>query len=151
VPKQTMTEVSAISLRIDLPNGSRLGPGKVALLEAVKVRHSISAAARQQGMSYRRAWLLIDDMNRAFQDAVVKTFPGRSQAAGASLTPFGERLVALYRAAESHATYAITAEVAGITSVCDRSYGASGGSPDQTAAPAAKAVRTAKQSRGPGA
>jgi molybdate transport system regulatory protein len=91
---------ASMSLRIDLPNGSRLGPGKVVLLEAVHRHRSISAAARDIDMSYRRAWLLIDDVNRAFCEPVVETFPGRSQGAGAALTPFGERLVAVYRAAE---------------------------------------------------
>jgi molybdate transport system regulatory protein len=89
-----------MSIRIDLPNGSRLGPGKVALLEAVHRHRSISAAARDIDMSYRRAWSLIGDMNRAFSETVVETFPGRSQGAGAAVTPFGERLVATYRTAE---------------------------------------------------
>lgn len=89
-----------LTLRIDLANGSRLGPGKIALLEAVGLRRSIAAAARDHGMSYRRAWLLIDDLNQAFLEPVVETFPGRSQGAGARLTPFGERLIATYRTAE---------------------------------------------------
>ena len=78
---------SRLSLRIDLPNGSRVGPGKVSLLEAIARCASISAAAREQGLSYRRAWLLIDDMNRAFRETVVETYPGRSQGKGAALTP----------------------------------------------------------------
>jgi molybdate transport system regulatory protein len=89
-----------LSFRLELPNGSRLGPGKVALLESIGVRRSIAAAARDHEMSYRRAWLLIDDLNRAFSEPVVETFPGRSQGAGAALTPFGTRLVALFRATE---------------------------------------------------
>ena len=91
---------SRLSLRMELPNGSRLGPGKVALLESIGQRRSIAAAARDHDMSYRRAWLLVDDLNRAFTEPVVETFPGRSQGAGAALTTFGERLVALFRAAE---------------------------------------------------
>lgn len=89
-----------LSIRIELPNGSRLGPGKVALLESIGQRRSIAAAARDHEMSYRRAWLLIDDLNRAFAEPVVDTFPGRSQGAGAALTTFGTRLVALFRATE---------------------------------------------------
>lgn len=101
-PKDLSAPMTAprLSLRIDLPNGSRLGPGKIALLEAVHRRRSISGAARDLDMSYRRAWLLIDDLNRAFSEPPVATFPGRSQGAGAELTPFGERLIAVYRAAE---------------------------------------------------
>ena len=94
-----MTE-AAVSIRFNLPNGARLGPGKVALLESVHRHRSISAAARDLDMSYRRAWGLIADLNRTFSETVVETFPGRSQGAGAALTPFGERVVALYRTAE---------------------------------------------------
>ena len=96
----------SLSLRIELPNGSRLGPGKVALLESICQLRSIAAAARDNDMSSRRAWLLIDDLNRAFSEPVVETFPGRSQGAGAALTTFGERLVALFRATERRCTKA---------------------------------------------
>jgi len=116
VPKPT------ISLRIDLPNGSRLGPGKVALLEAVRQHHSISAAARHHGMSYRRAWLLIDDMNRAFSEVVVETYPGRSQAAGAAVTPFGEALIELYKAAEAKSEHAISGALEEIVSLLNTGY-----------------------------
>lgn len=111
-----------LSLRIDLANGSRLGPGKVSLLEAVRRCSSISAAAREQGMSYRRAWLLIDDMNRAFVEPVVTTFPGRSQGKGATVTDFGEKLIALYRAASAQAADAVAEQVAEIEGVIDRAY-----------------------------
>jgi len=111
-----------LSLRIDLPNGSRLGPGKVALLEAVRRSRSIAAAARAEDMSYRRAWLLVDDLNHAFSEPVVETFPGRSQGAGAALTPFGERLVAIYRAAERRCAKAAEVPIAEIVGACDRSY-----------------------------
>lgn len=113
-----------LSLRLDLPNGSRLGPGKVNLLEAVKRCASISAAAREQGMSYRRAWLLIDDMNRAFEEPVVATFPGRSQGKGASITDLGEKLIMLYRAAEAECSSAVTSQVAEIEASANTSYDA---------------------------
>lgn len=100
-----------LSLRIDLANGSRLGPGKVNLLEAVKRCASISAAAREQGMSYRRAWLLIDDMNRAFQKPVVETFPGRSQGKGANVTALGDKLISLYRDAEARCSAAVSEQI----------------------------------------
>ena len=103
---------SRVSLRIHLKNGERLGPGKIALLEALARQRSISGAARELGMAYRRAWLLIDDMNRAFSEPVVKTFPGRSQGAGgATLTPFGGRLIALYRAAERRTADAVALQL----------------------------------------
>ena len=113
-----------ISLRIDLANGSRLGPGKVNLLESVKRCASISAAAREQGMSYRRAWLLIDDMNRAFHQPVVETFPGRSQGKGASVTEVGEKLIALYRAAEAQCETAVSNQVAEIETFTNEGYDA---------------------------
>ncbi len=113
---------AVLSIRIDLPNGSRLGPGKVALLEALHRRRSISAAARDLGMSYRRAWVLIDDLNRAYDAAVVETFPGRSHGAGAALTPFGERLVAVYRAAERRCCKAADAALAEISQASNPRY-----------------------------
>lgn len=111
-----------LSLRIDLPNGSRLGPGKIALLEAVQRRRSISAAARDLDMSYRRAWLLIDDVNRAFSDTAVATFPGRSQGSGAELTPFGERLIAMYRTAERRCIKAASGSIEEIVAASDATY-----------------------------
>ncbi|MEM9359414.1 MAG: winged helix-turn-helix domain-containing protein [Pseudomonadota bacterium] len=113
-----------LSLRIDLANGSRLGPGKVKLLESVKRCASISAAAREQGMSYRRAWLLIDDMNRAFQEPVVETFPGRSQGKGAHVTEMGERLISLYRSAEEQCATAIAQQAVEIEARANANYDA---------------------------
>ena len=67
-----MTE-NRLSIRIDLTNGDRIGPGKIVLLEAIKTTGSISAAARRIGMSYRRAWLLVEEINAALrQPAAVK-------------------------------------------------------------------------------
>ena len=115
---------SKLSLRIDLPNGSRLGPGKVSLLEAVRDCSSISAAAREQGMSYRRAWLLIDDMNKAFRQPVVETFPGRSHGKGATITALGERLIALYRQAQIDLASAVSGQVSSIEAQADPTYDA---------------------------
>ena len=75
-----------------------MGPGKAALLEAVALEGSISAAARALGMSYRRAWLLIDQMNRCFREPLVETQPGGGRGAGARLTPEGAAALAAYRA-----------------------------------------------------
>jgi molybdate transport system regulatory protein len=92
---------TGVSLRVDLPNGFRLGPGKVALLEAVERTGSISAAGRATGMSYRRAWLLLDDLNRAFQTPVTTAAAGGVRGGGATVTDFGRALVAAYRALEA--------------------------------------------------
>ena len=92
-----------VTVRLDLGRNARLGPGKIALLEMIGREGSISAAARAYGMSYRRAWLLVDSLNRMFAGPVVQTHPGRARGGGAELTPFGRRLIALYRAIERHA------------------------------------------------
>lgn len=92
-------------LRLDFADGRRLGPGKIALLEAVREHGSILAGSKAIGMSYRRAWLLMDEMDRMFESPVVVTYPGR-RGSGTELTPFGERLIALYRAMERQAAKA---------------------------------------------
>jgi molybdate transport system regulatory protein len=103
---------SAAALRLHFRNGGRLGPGKVALLERIAQARSISGAARAMGMSYRQAWLLVDDMNHMFVEPVVKTCPGRSQGAGgAELTVFGERLIAVFRAAERRMAEAVALQL----------------------------------------
>jgi molybdate transport system regulatory protein len=89
-----------LSIRIDLSNGNRIGPGKVALLEAIRAQGSISGAARSLGMSYRRAWLLVEEINKALaKPAVIAEMGGRS-GGGASVTPVGEKIVDLYRSIE---------------------------------------------------
>jgi len=102
----TKSDTPRLTLRVDLGGGRALGPGKVRLLEAIAETGSISKAGLVLGMSYRRAWLLVDDMNTCFRDAVIATRPGGSHGGGASLTPFGEKLVASYRAIEADATAA---------------------------------------------
>lgn len=92
-----------LSLRIDFPNGERLGPGKVRLLEAIAAHGSISAAGRSMGMSYRRAWLLVDAMNGMFDGPLVGSQQGGSGGGGASLTARGEDVVRLYRQIEREA------------------------------------------------
>ena len=74
-----------------------MGPGKADLLEAIREHGSISAAGRAMDMSYRRAWLLVDAMNRCWQAPLVHTAPGRAQGSGARLTEMGEQVLALYR------------------------------------------------------
>jgi len=75
-----------------------MGPGKADLLEALAREGSISAAGRALGMSYRRAWLLVDQMNRCFARPLVETQAGGGRGAGARLTPEGEAALAAYRA-----------------------------------------------------
>lgn len=92
-----------------------IGPGKVALLEAVAETGSISAAARQQGMSYKRAWGLIDQVNRSLNKPAVVTASGGSGGGGTVLTPVGQELVQRYRAVENAARVAAAADIAALT------------------------------------
>lgn len=74
-----------------------MGPGKADLLDMIGLHGSISAAARAMDMSYRRAWLLVDAMNRCWSEPVVATAPGSAHGGGARVTPFGETVLADYR------------------------------------------------------
>jgi molybdate transport system regulatory protein len=89
--RDTLTMATKLTLRVDLGSGRALGPGKIRLLEAIEKTGSISQAGRKLGMSYRRAWLLVDDMNRCFREPVVTAQPGGSQGGGAALTVFGQK------------------------------------------------------------
>jgi molybdate transport system regulatory protein len=89
-----------LTLRIDLGPDQAIGPGKIRLLEAIAETGSISQAGRALGMSYRRAWLLVADLNRCFRKPVVAAQSGGSRGGGAALTPLGAKLVAHYRALE---------------------------------------------------
>lgn len=89
------------SLRIEFGPDQRIGPGKVRLLELVAETGSISAAAREMEMSYRRAWLLIDEMNHMFKEPVIAAVTGGAHGGGARLTDLGEGIIAAYRAVEA--------------------------------------------------
>jgi molybdate transport system regulatory protein len=95
-----------LTLRVDFGTDRAIGPGKIVLLEAIRDTGSISQAGRSLGMSYRRAWLLVDDMNRCFREPVVSAQPGGPQGGGAALTDFGKKLIQRYRAIETQATAA---------------------------------------------
>ena len=77
------------------------GPGKAELLLAIVETGSISAAARKMGMSYRRAWLLVDTMNRCFKSPLVASSAGGSQGGGASITALGEEVLAHYQSLQN--------------------------------------------------
>lgn len=95
--------VARLFLRIDLTPDQRIGPGKIALLEAIRDAGSISGAGRALRMSYRRAWLLVEDLNRTFAEPVVAAQAGGTRGGGAVLTEFGRELVACYRDLEREA------------------------------------------------
>ncbi|MCZ8184711.1 MAG: LysR family transcriptional regulator [Beijerinckiaceae bacterium] len=98
-------------LRILLGPDHRLGPGKFDLIEAIGETGSISAAGRRLGMSYRRAWLLVDQVNRMFRQPVVLAAAGGVHGGGAQLTPFGQALLAAYRRIEARTRLAIAEEL----------------------------------------
>ena len=97
-----MTEVR-LSLRLLHGGDIAIGPGKADLLEAIAATGSISAAGRAMGLSYRRAWLLVDTMNRAFAAPLVSTAKGGRAGGGAALTTDGDTVLAAYRRAEAAA------------------------------------------------
>lgn len=105
-----------IQFRMRIKRGEiiAVGPGKIALLEAIAEVGSISAAARELGMSYRRAWLLIDELNQALREPAVVTAAGGSRGGGAVLTEVGTKVVALYRGIDASAHAAAKADIAAL-------------------------------------
>jgi molybdate transport system regulatory protein len=102
---------SALTIRIDFGAFGYLGPGKVALMELISRHGSISAAGKEMGMSYRRAWLLVDEINHIFREPLVETQMGGSGGGGARLTRLGRDVVGRYRAIEGAAATASTADM----------------------------------------
>jgi molybdate transport system regulatory protein len=96
-----------IRLRIDFGPTASIGPGKVALLEHIDRVGSLSQAARDLGLSYRRAWLLLDDLNHSFAEPVASASVGGVGGGGVQLTAFAKELIAAYRDVE-HAALAET-------------------------------------------
>lgn len=98
-----------LDLKLRLHNGAdiAMGPGKAELLAAIAQHGSISAAARALGMSYRRAWLLVETMNRSFKQPLVSTLAGGKHGGGTQLTETGEQVLRRYRALCAQAEAAV--------------------------------------------
>ena len=92
---------ASIRFRVDFGDRCAIGPGKIALLETIARTGSLSQAARDLKMSYRRAWLLLDSLNTSFRRPVAALSTGGRGGGGARLTAFGEGLVAAYRRLEA--------------------------------------------------
>jgi molybdate transport system regulatory protein len=104
-----------LRLRVDFGAFGAIGPGKVRLLELIGEHGSIATAGRAMRMSYRRAWLLVENLNRSFRQPLVTTQRGGSTGGGAALTAFGRDVVARYRAIEARATKAAAKELRTLT------------------------------------
>jgi molybdate transport system regulatory protein len=104
-------------LRISFKKSIAMGPGKADLLDAIGQTGSISAAARLLGMSYRRAWLLVETMNECFKSALVETATGGEHGGGAVVTDLGHDVVRRYRAMEKKAAASVSREMADFTAL----------------------------------
>jgi molybdate transport system regulatory protein len=109
-----MKPLPHLQLRVRLSPASVFGPGKADLLEHIAADGSISAAARRMRMSYKRAWQLVDDMNRAFRAPLVTTSAGGTQGGGAAVTANGKRVLACYRSLQNNAETAVRRELAAL-------------------------------------
>ncbi|MDI7861478.1 LysR family transcriptional regulator [Rhizobiaceae bacterium n13] len=107
-----MGENPNVTLRIDFENGTRLGPGKAELLARIAEHGSIRAAGAAMDMSYRRAWLLADEINRMFREPSIFTRHGGKSGGGAGLTAFGTELLALFQRMEAQARSINAADIA---------------------------------------
>ena len=100
-----------LRMRVTRGDAIAVGPGKIELLEALQRTHSINGAAKALGMSYRRAWLLVDELNAALREPAVRSATGGAHGGGSELTATGTELIRLYRAIEQHARRACAAEI----------------------------------------
>ena len=103
-----------VRVSIVFESGARIGPGKARLLESIRDTGSISAAARDMGMSYKRAWLLLDSINQAFTEPVTTAAPGGAGGGGAALTAFGAEVLERYRRIQDRAAEMAADDVAAL-------------------------------------
>ena len=99
--ENTSPDTPRLRIRVMLGEMIAIGPGKADLLAAIAEAGSIAAAGRAMGMSYKRAWYLLDDMNRCFREPVVQASKGGKGRGGAVLTPTGRQVLDLFRALET--------------------------------------------------
>jgi molybdate transport system regulatory protein len=102
----TVAATVGVRLRVDIGPDCSIGPGKIALLEQIDRSGSLSQAARVLKMSYRRAWLLLEDLNRTLGQPVTTASIGGAGGGGAKITPFGRQVVAAFRGIEQAASTA---------------------------------------------
>jgi molybdate transport system regulatory protein len=114
VPKLRHPERAGLHIRIVLDGGVAVGPGRADLLQNIADLGSIAAAGRSMGMSYRRAWLLVDETAKAFGAPVVLAAPGGAQGGRAVLTELGTAILKLYREIETKAQQSTAADLAAL-------------------------------------
>lgn len=115
---ETVKAGDRLSIRVDLASGTRIGPGKIAVLEEIARSGSISAAGRALRMSYRRTWELVEELNKGLGTTVVETAAGGSGGGGAVLTKAGKAVVERYRAIEVDAAAAARKHIQALNRVC---------------------------------
>jgi molybdate transport system regulatory protein len=113
--KRAPARYPGLTLRILGAGQPAMGPGKAELVERIAATGSISAAARAMGMSYRRAWQLVEALNASFVEPVIVTVVGGRKGGGATVTGSGRRLVAVYRRMEAKASTAIAVDLSRFT------------------------------------
>ncbi len=115
---RVMKDPVPLSIRLDLPGGSRFGPGKAELLGQIDQTGSISAAARALNMSYPRALKLVKAMNVQFNAALVETYQGGDRHGGARLTPLGHEIFNIYQEINRQSAQANTAALKAMARLC---------------------------------
>jgi molybdate transport system regulatory protein len=114
-PAQPRAEAPRPQIRIMFRKAIAMGPGKADLLRAIEQTGSISAAARALGMSYRRAWLLVDTMNQCFKSPLVETLTGGQKGGGAQVTELGQEVLTRYLEMEAKANASVQRDLAEFT------------------------------------
>ena len=110
-PAPTDPSPTRLSLRLVFGEDAMLGPGKAELLERIRDTGSISAAGREMKMSYKRAWMLVKEMNATFRDALVDSTRGGPNGGGAKLTEAGLAVLAQYRSLEATVVHSGAAQI----------------------------------------
>lgn len=106
-----MSRAIRTNLRFTFPGGAPLSHGKAELMELIRETGSIRQAAARMDMSYRRGWLLVDELNRMFREPSIETKKGGKSGGGAGLTPFGETLLKRFRDMEKRTAKALKADL----------------------------------------
>jgi molybdate transport system regulatory protein len=124
--------MASLTLRINLDPEGRIGPGKIELLERIATFGSIAAAGRSMGMSYRRAWELVEELNTIFGKPVVERQIGGKHGGGAKLTVLGLALISRFRAIERAAIEVAQGHIAALQVEVDRPVEPAGADVAQT-------------------